>query len=118
MNRTTASFLRTASLLLTSTVAALGSFLGLRALAQDASTAPGAALAQPANPTTVNQPRFVNPTAAALLGIVHQALSNNGLAERIFRDPDAVAAEFQLSSNERLVLRQMTRAQFQVARAD
>jgi hypothetical protein len=107
-----------ASLLLTTTVAALASFVGLKASAQDASMARGPALAQPANPTTVIQPRFVSPTAVGLLRIVDQALSNNGLAERIYRDPDAVAAEFQLSSNERLVLRQMTREQFQVARMD
>ena len=121
MNKATGSLLRMASLLLTATAAALGTFLGLpikRALAQDASTAPGQVTAQPATRMVVNQPRFVSPTAVGLLRIAGQALSNDVLAEQIFRDPDAVADQHRLSSHERLVLRHMTREQFQIARAD
>ncbi len=120
MNRATGLLLR-ASLFLTAAAAALGTFLGLpikRALAQDASMAPGQVTAQPATRMVVNQPRFVSPTAVALLRIAGQAMSNDVLAEQIFRDPDAVAEQHRLSSHERLVLRQMTREQFQVARAD
>jgi hypothetical protein len=80
--------------------------------------APGHALVQPAMRMAVIQPRFVNPTAAGLLRIADQALSDNALAERIFGNPDAVAREFRLSSNELLVLRHMTREQFEVARTD
>lgn len=121
MNNATSSLLRIASLLLTATVAALGTFLGLpmkRALAQNATLAPGHVMAQPGMRMVVIQPTHVSPTAAGLVRIADQALSNNVLAEQIFRDPDSVAAEHHLSNNERLVLRQMTREQFQVARAD
>jgi hypothetical protein len=73
---------------------------------------------QPAAQMEVIQPRFVSPTAVTLLRIADQALSDNALAERISRDPDGVAAQFHLSDSERLVLRHMNRAQFQIARAD
>jgi hypothetical protein len=66
----------------------------------------------------VIQPRFVSPTAVTLLKIADQALSDSALAERIAHDPDSVAAQFQLSNSERMVLRHMDGEQFQVARAD
>jgi hypothetical protein len=123
MNKENVSSLRKALLLLTTTVAALGVTLGLpmkKALAapQDWRTAPGPAVGRPQARLMVIQPRFVNPTAQGLIRIADQALSDNALAERIFRDPDGVAAQYHLSNNERLVLRHMTREQFDTARAD
>jgi hypothetical protein len=80
--------------------------------------APAAAVNHPAAQMEVIQPRFVNPTAVTLLRIADQALSDNALAERISRDPDGVAEQYHLSNSERLVLRHMTREQFQTARSD
>ena len=80
--------------------------------------APAANVIQPAARLEVIQPRYVNPTAVTLLRIAEQALSDSALAERISRDPDGVAAQYHLSNGERLVLRHMTREQFQTARSD
>jgi hypothetical protein len=115
--------LRRASLLLAAAVAALGASLGLpmkKALAasREWQTAPARTVDQPRARLTVIQPERVNPSTIGLLRIADQALSDNALAERISREPDAVASEYNLSSNERLVLRQMTGEQFQTARAD
>ncbi len=121
MKKGNESSLRKALLLLTTTAAALGVTLGLpmkKALAASHDWAPSAMLRQPAGRLEIIQPRFVNPTAVTLLRIADMALSDGALAERIFRDPDAVAAQYRLSNNERLVLRHMTREQFDVARAD
>jgi hypothetical protein len=63
-------------------------------------------------------PRFINPTTRKLLAIADQAFSNQALAERIFNEPEAVGAEYGLSDHEKLVLRHMTREQFEIARAD
>ncbi|MDE2182826.1 MAG: hypothetical protein KGJ78_07375 [Alphaproteobacteria bacterium] len=117
------SSLRRILLLLTTTVAALGVAVGLpmkRASAQprDREMAPSPMMHQPPSRLVVIQPRFVNPTAVGLLRIADEALSNEDLAQRIFRQPDAVAAQFHLSNAERLVLRHMTAEQFEVARAD
>jgi hypothetical protein len=73
---------------------------------------------QPRAQLEVIQPRFVNPSAVTLLRIADEALSNNDLAERIFRDPDGVIAQFHLSNSEGQVLRHMDPTQFQVARSD
>lgn len=115
------SVFRAVSLLMTTTAASVGAFLGLPvkwAAAQVTNVTPGRVVTQPAARMVVIQPRYVSPTATSLLNIVEQALSDNALAQRIFRDPDAVAAQYRLSSNERLVLRHITPQQFQVARAD
>ncbi|MFI4973204.1 MAG: hypothetical protein ACHP84_01545 [Caulobacterales bacterium] len=108
-------------LLFTTTAAALGAVLGLpvkKALAASPQMPPGPVVNRAPAQLEVIQPRFVNATAATLLRIADQALSNNALAERIFRDPDGVAAQYHLSNSERLVLRHMDQTQFQVARAD
>lgn len=109
--------------LLTTAVAAVGVFLGLpmkKAVAAGPpyGMAPAATVNQPPASLPVVQPTHVNPNAATLVRIADQALSNNTLAERIFSQPDAVASQFNLSKNETLVLRQMTREQFQTARTD
>ena len=123
MKKETVSSLRKALLLLATTAAALGVFLGLpvkktMAASRDWKMAPAPTVNQPSARLEVIQPKYVNPTAVTLLRIAEQALSNNALAERISRDPDGVAAQFRLSNNERLVLRQMNREQFEIARAD
>lgn len=116
------SVLRRTLLLLTTTAAALGVTLGLpmkkAAAAPSERMMPGPMMNHPAAPLEIIQPRYVNPTAAGLIRIADQALSNNALAERIFSDPDGVAQQYHLSKNELLVLRHMDREQFQVARAD
>ena len=53
-----------------------------------------------------------------LARLVDKALKDDAYAERVFREPDAIAQEQQLSGTERLVLRQMTRQQFETARQD
>ena len=50
--------------------------------------------------------------------IVDRALRDDAYAERLFSEPEAIAAEHQLSSAERLVLKQMNRQQFETARHD
>jgi hypothetical protein len=110
-------------LLLTTTAAATGVFLGLpmkkaSAASQNERMMPGPMVNQQATRITVIQPRFVSPTAMTLLKIADQALSDNALAERISRDPDGVAKQYHLSNAELLVLRHMNRAQFATARAD
>jgi hypothetical protein len=116
------SALRKAVLLVGSAAAALGAALGLpvkKLLAAPPSELNrGPALNRPAAPLDVIQPRFVSPSAATLIRIANQALSDNALAERIFRDPQGVAAQFHLSPGELLVLRHMDSSQFQVARGD
>jgi hypothetical protein len=59
-----------------------------------------------------------NPNTLRVLGIAYQALSDNSLAERIFREPDVVAMQYNLSNHAKLVLRHMDREQFQTARID
>ena len=66
----------------------------------------------------VVQPVHVNPTAVHLIRIATAGLTDSSLAERISRDPDAVASENNLSENEIKVLKQMTREQFATARED
>jgi hypothetical protein len=115
--------LRKALLLMAATVAALGVALGLpmkkaMAASQHWKAAPAPTFDQPPARLTVIQPERVNPSTIGLLRIADQALSDSALAEKIFREPDAMASQYQLSNNERLVLRQMTREQFQTARDD
>ena len=113
------SLSRKALLLLTTTAAALGVSLPMKkasAAPRDMVAAPMAR--QPSARLTIIQPERVNPTTVNLLRIADQALSDGALAERIFRDPDGVAAQYRLSDNERLVLRHMDRQQFEVARGD
>ena len=122
MTKEAKSSLRKALLLFTATAAALGAALGLpvkKALAASPQMAPGPTVNKPAARLEVIQPRFVSPSAVTLLRIAEQALSNNALAERIFRDPDGVATQFHLSNSERLVLRHMNPAAVRVrARGD
>lgn len=63
-------------------------------------------------------PKQVAPNTQRLIQIADMALSDNALAERIFSDPDAVAAQYHLSANELNVLRNMNRVQFETARTD
>lgn len=121
MNKRSDSILRKTLLLATTTLAALGVTLGLpakkaTAATQDMQASP--AMNHAMGAMTIIQPKFVNPSTAGLLKLADQALMDNGLADRIARDPDGVAAQYHLSNAERLVLRHMNREQFEVARAD
>lgn len=116
------SALHRISLLLATTAATLGVTLGLPlrkawAASFGLRTLP-ATTGQQRKMLKIIRPRYVNATAQRLLHIAAQALSNNALAERIFRDPDAVAKQYHLSRNETRVLRHMDRRQFQTARSD
>lgn len=113
---------RRAAMLLATMAATLGVTLGLPlkkawAASFGARTSP-APLGQRRTILKIIRPRYVNATAKRLLNIAAQALSNNALAERIFRDPEAVAKQYHLSPNETRVLRHMDRRQFQTARSD
>jgi hypothetical protein len=123
MMKETESSFRKGFLLLATSVAALGVSLGLPmkktlAASPDWKTAQAPTVNQPTARLTVIQPARVDSSTVRLLKIADQALSDNALAERIFRQPDAVASQYHLSKNERLVLRRMTREQFQTARND
>jgi hypothetical protein len=123
MKKERESLFRKVSLLLATTAATLGVTLGLpikKALAASSSWKSRlvAAANLPQAQLQIVQPRYVNPSTLRLLSIAEQALSNPALAERIFREPDAVAAQYHLSKNEKLVLRHMDRTQFQTARTD
>ena len=50
--------------------------------------------------------------------VVNQALESDAFAQRLFSEPDTIAKESGLSDDEKLVLKQMNREQFQVARKD
>jgi len=115
--------LRKAFLLLTTAVAAVGVFVGLPvkkavAATENSRMAPAGVVNQPTAQLLVVQPERINPSTVGLLKVADEALSNDALAEQIFSNPDAVASRYHLSKNETLVLRQMTREQFQVARDD
>lgn len=123
MNRHHESLLRKSLLLSVTTLAALAVTMSLpikKALAAPLrmKVKPAPTMDQPRAELTIIQPKYVNPTAQELVKIADQAMSDNALAERIFNNPDAVAAEFHLSKNEALVLRHMDREQFQTARDD
>ena len=110
-------------LALLATAVAVGAFIGLPivkalAAAQDMKVAPVRNLPRPSAGVNIIQPSYVNPSAEKLVAIAGQALSDNALAQRIFQDPDAVAAQYGLSDHEKLVLRHMDAQQFEVARAD
>lgn len=122
MKKEEQSALGRASLLLATTAATLGVTLGLPlkkawAASFGLRTLPATA-GQQGKVLKIIRPRYVNATARRLLNIAAQAMANNALAERIFRDPDAVAKQYRLSPNEARVLRHMDRKQFQTARSD
>ncbi len=79
---------------------------------------PATTAVQPQAHLEIIQPKYVNPSAERLVGIADKALNDKALAERIFREPDKVAAEYHLSKNETLVLHHMDRNQFETARND
>jgi hypothetical protein len=123
MKKESGSLFRRALMPVAATAVTLGALLGLPALkalaaAQDWKISPIRPVARPLPALNIIQPAFVNPTTKKLLSIADQALANDALAERIFSNPDAVAAEYGLSENETMVLRHMNREQFQVAQAD
>ena len=97
-------------------VGALIGLPGMKALAQELKIAPRAL--QPIARLNIIQPKFVNANAAPLVAIADEARSNPALAERIFTEPDAVAAQSGLTDSQRLVLRKMTREQFATAQGD
>lgn len=53
-----------------------------------------------------------------LTKVVDRALKDDAYADRLFKEPDAVAAEYRLSDAEKLVVKQMNREQFVTARED
>lgn len=115
------SLVRKALLPVATTAVAVGAFLGLpamKALAQEMKIVPRAI--QPPAVTRLNTVRLiqVNPSANRLVGIAERAMADAALAERIFAEPDAVAAQHDLSEQEKMVLRKMTREQFETARGD
>jgi hypothetical protein len=119
------SSLRRSFLRLTATAAGLGALVGLpvkNALAQPqkapATGQPPAAAHPPAAKLEVIQPKSVHSSTQKLLQIADQAMSDNALAGRISREPDAVAKQFNLSDSERAVLRHMNSSQFEAARRD
>jgi hypothetical protein len=57
-------------------------------------------------------------TVEKITKLVDKALQDPTLAERIFKDPDAVARENGLSDDEKLVVKQMNRQHFETARRD
>ena len=124
MRRNIESSLRRSFLRLTATAAGLGAIVGLplkNALAQPQrpqGAPPPAAAHPPAAKLEVIQPKSVHPSTQKLLQIADQAMSDSALAGRISREPDAVAKQFNLSDNERAVLRHMNSAQFDTARRD
>lgn len=123
MKKESNSPLRKALLPFAATAVAVGAFLGLPALkalaaSQNLKIMPLPSVAPPLALLNIIPPQSINPTTKRLLSIADRALSNGALAERIFSEPDAVAAEYGLSDQEKLVLRHMTREQFEIARAD
>jgi hypothetical protein len=50
--------------------------------------------------------------------VVDRALRDDAYAEVLFNNPDAVAREYGLGDDERLVIEQMNRKQFETARQD
>jgi len=123
MTKKTVSSLRKAFAFVAAALAALAVSLGLPM--KKAQAAPlqmrmktGTAVAEPVADLMKFAPKYVAPSAERLVSIADKALSDDRLAERIFGNPDAVAAEYHLSDNEARVLRQMTREQFETARQD
>jgi len=107
---------RNTMLLAATSVAAFAATIGIPA--QKAIAAAPNAKAMPGINQMPIVPTHVSPSAATLVKIADQAMSDRALAERIFKDPDAVASQYNLSAAERAVLSKMTREQFQTARAD
>lgn len=128
MKKITESAFRKAVLPLAGAAVAVGAFFGLPAMkawaaSQEAKIAPLQTIRPPIARVPVArmnivQPGRVHQSARALVAIAGQALSDDALAERIFAEPDAVAAQHNLSDHEKLVLRHMTREQFDLARTD
>ena len=119
MKKRDESGIRRASVLLATTVAALGvaMVLPIKRVWAASFGVRTAAVGQPKMMKIIG-PRYVNPTAKRLLQIATQALSNPALAQRIFRDPDGVARQYHLSKAEARVLHHMDQRQFQAARSD
>ena len=114
--------LRKAFLPIAGTAVAVGAFLGIPmmkslAAAQDWRVSPRL-IPPPAARLNAIQPARVNPTAVRLVGIAEQALADPAMADRMFNDPDGVAAQHSLSEDEKRVLRHMTREHFAVAQGD
>ena len=123
MNKQYESSLRKALLLSVTALATMAVAVSLpikKALAESMrmKVKPAPAMDQPQAPLTIIQPKYVSPSAEKLVKIADQAMSDPALVGRISQSPDAVAAEFQLSKNEALVLRHMDQEQFKTARDD
>lgn len=71
-------------------------------------------------PALLDRPQLLRPHSSVgkLVRIAQQALTDSNLAERIFNEPDVVAVQYQLSNQEKLVLRHMNRSQFMTANSD
>src|SRR5688572_14123020 len=50
--------------------------------------------------------------------LVHKAIEDSTFADRLFNEPDRIAQENGLSNEEKLVVEQMNREQFNTARQD
>lgn len=112
-----------ALLALAGTAVGVGAFLGIPvmkawAASQELKVAPLRAIQPPPGRLNLTHPAFVNPSATKLVAIADQALSDAALMDRILREPDAVAAEHNLSDHERMVLTHMNAQQFETARSD
>ena len=123
MKQGSESAFRRALLPMTATAVGIGAFLGLpkfKALAQvqELRVNPRVNVVPPVARLNLVYPHHVNPSAQKLVAIAGEALSNPAAMERIFSEPDAVAAQHGLDANQTMVLRQMTRAQFETAQAD
>ena len=117
------SLFRRAMLPVTATAVGIGAFLGLpkmKAMAaqQELRVNPRVNVVPPIARLNLVYPHHVNPSAQKLVAIASEALASPAAMERIFSAPDAVAAQHGLDANQTMVLRQMTRAQFETAQAD
>ena len=122
MSKGNDSAFRKAMLPLTATAVAVGAFLGIPKMKALASAQEARALPRMAQPPAallnIVQPSYVNPSARKLVAIADQAVADEAMARRIFQEPDAVAAQHNLSAHEKLVLRNMTPELFAVSRDD
>ena len=117
------SLFRRAMLPVAATAVGIGAFLGLpkfKALAaqQELRVNPRVNVVPPVARLNLTYPHHVNPSAEKLVAIASEALASQAMMERIFSEPDAVASQYGLDDNQKSVLRQMTRAQFETAQAD
>jgi hypothetical protein len=122
MNKRSESVVRTALLSVAATAIGVGAFLGLPrmkalAAAQEMKAMPRMAQ-PPVSLLNIVQPSHVNPSARKLVAIADRAVTDQAFASRIFQEPDAVAAEHNLSEHEKLVLRNMTPELFATSQGD